>query len=142
PVPPATPMPLLAVKVALIEPVFPVVESNQPANSKVLVVPVNVMPPVGTTGATAALPTVEPGVPKPITIFPAALSISAMPMFPGFAAVGPAGPGATKLLVPLISRIPTAVPGWLWLLVIGAPKLTVNITTPGFTAAGFVFVQE
>src|SRR5262245_5575942 len=47
-----------------------------------------------------------------------------------------------KSPVPLIRRIPAAVLGCVWLLVIGTPKLTVRTITPGFTAAGLEFVHE
>jgi hypothetical protein len=135
--------PPLDVNVALIGPDFPFVESSQPANSNVLVeLGANVMPVVGTTGGIVLLPTVAPGVPKPMTICPAALLIPAIPTLPGFDPVGPIAPGVTKSPVPLMSRIPAAVTGCVWLLVMGAPKPTVSTTTPGFAAAVFVFVQE
>jgi hypothetical protein len=112
PAPDATPTLPVDVKVAVIGPDFPFVASSQPANSNVLVVlGENVIPVEGTTGATVLLPTVEPGVPKPIAICPFELLIAAIPTLPGFASVGPKGPGVKKSPVPLISRMPAAVFG-------------------------------
>ncbi len=138
---------LLAVKVALIGPVFPLVASSQPANSNELVAPAeNVMPVAGTTGAVPAPPAVAPAVPNPIMTLPPALSIEAIPTLPGFGVVGLDGPGVTKSSVPLMSRIPAAALGCVWLFVIGAPKLTVKTDTPGLIGDeappdGFAFVQ-
>src|ERR1051326_5415400 len=104
--------PPVDIRVALIGLERPVVESSQPANSNVLVVlGVNITPFAGITGATASLPAVEPGVPSPIMIWPVLLLIPAIPMLPGFAAVGLNGPGAMNAPVPLMSRMPAAVLG-------------------------------
>ena len=79
-------------------PDLPAVETNMPASSNVLtngtatVPALNVIPAVGTIGVTVALPTVAPGVPRPMTTWPALLLIKLIPTLPPFTVVGPQVP--------------------------------------------------